>query len=158
MTKLKYSNSIAEVLHYLKGIREEDINKIPEEFIEYLKENSSKEYIPNFDFTKPLKDLNIMNETKGIICFICYNYWCENEKDKEEFLNTLNENEKKFQEKLKEKYANEINTKKLNEETQKIKLEVEEILPVTNEIKKKSKIASLYQKILDFIKGCKRNS
>lgn len=158
MTNLKYSNAIAETLHYLKGIREEDINKIPEEFMKYLKENSSKEYSPNFDYTKPLKDLNIMNETKGIICFICHNYWCENEKDKEEFLNRLNENEKKFQEKLKEKYASEINTKKLNEETQKNKLEVEENLPATNEIKKKSKIAYLFQKILDFIKGCKRNS
>lgn len=158
MTKLKYSNAIAEVLHYLKGISEEDIKKIPEEFIEYLKENSSKEYIPNFDYTKPLKDLNIMNETKGIICFICYNYWCENKKDKEEFLNELNENEKKFQEKLKEKYSNEINSKKSVEETKNIKLEMEEILPVTNEIKKKSKIVSLYQKILDFIKGFKRNS
>lgn len=158
MTKLKYSNSIAEVLHYLKGIREEDINKIPEEFIEYLKENSSKEYIPNFDFTKPLKELNIMNETKGIICFICYNYWCETETDKKAFLSRLNENERKYQEKLRDKYNTEKNIKTSIMEKENIESESNESLPVTNENKKKSKIANICQKILDFIKKCKRNN
>lgn len=156
MIKSNYANAMAEVLEYLKGIRDEDIDKIPEEFMEYLKENSSKEYKPNFDYTKPLKELNLMSETKGIICFICYNYWCENQIDKDKFLNQLNENEKKFQEQLREKYdqecSNRINTEKKIDES--IEEKIEDSLPTINESKK----FNFFQKIINFIKSFKRKS
>lgn len=144
MSSTKYSKAIKEVTEYLKGIREEDINKIPEEFLKYLNENQAEDYTPNIDYTKPLKELNLSNETKGIISFICYNYWCENEKDKKALLDKLNENERKFQIELCEKFKEkEIYSK-----------EAEKILPIINdENKNKPSIFAIFS---NFIKRLKK--
>lgn len=104
MVSVKNANAMAEVIYYLKGIRQEDINKIPKKFIQYLNDNASKEYICKFNYNKPLKELNLLDETRGIIGMICYNYWCTNEKQKEQYLKKLNQNEQQYQEILHEKY------------------------------------------------------
>ena len=104
MVSVQYSNALAEVLHYLKGIRKEDIDKIPKKFMEHIRQNASKEYECNFDYNRPLKDLNLLNETRGIIGMICYNYWCETEEQKKKYLNHLDENEALYEKDLREKY------------------------------------------------------
>ncbi len=104
MINEKYGIAIAETLHYLKGISQEDINKIPKKFMIFLKKNASKNYSCNFDYTKPLKEFNLTNETKGLISMICLNYWCETEEQKIKFRNHLNVNEQAYQEALKIKY------------------------------------------------------
>lgn len=104
MVSIRYAYAMREVLEYLKGIRKEDLDKIPYNVLKYLEENASREYECNIDYEKPLKELNLMNESKGIIGWICYKYWCDTEEKKREFLNKLNENEKKFEETLKENY------------------------------------------------------
>ena len=73
---IKYAIAMAEVLHYLKGIRQEDIDKIPQKLIEYFKQNSLESYVCKFDYKKPLKELELQEETKGLIAMICFNYWC----------------------------------------------------------------------------------
>ena len=72
--------------------------------MQYLNENASKEYKCDFDYNKPLRELKLLDETRGIIGMICYNYWCITEKQKEQYLKKLNQNEKKYQEILYEKY------------------------------------------------------
>ena len=104
MVSVKDANAMAEVMYYLKGIRQEDVDKIPKKFLQFLNENASKEYICNFDYNKPLKELNILDETRGIIGMICYNYWCETEEQKRKFRNHLNMNEQIYQEELRKKY------------------------------------------------------
>lgn len=104
MVNERYSIAISETLHYLKGIKQEDINKIPNKFMLFLKENDSNNYSCNFDYNKPLKELNLTNEAKGLIAMICLNYWCETEEQKIKFMNHLNVNEQKYQEELKRKY------------------------------------------------------
>ena len=89
MINEKYGIAITETLHYLKGINQEDINKIPKKFMVFLKENASKNYSCNFDYTKPLKELNLTNETKGLISMICLNYWCETDEQKKLLLISL---------------------------------------------------------------------
>ncbi len=104
MISVKNANAMAEVIYYLKGIRQEDLNKIPKKLLQYLNENASKEYKCNFDYNKPLKELKLLDETRGIIGMICYNYWCITEKQKEQYIKKLSENEKKYQEILHELY------------------------------------------------------
>lgn len=104
MVSIREQNAMAEVLHYLKGIKQEDIEKIPENIITYLNENASKEYKCSFDYNKPLKDLKLLNETRGLIGLICYKYWCVTEEQKEVYLTKLKENEGKKQEELAKKY------------------------------------------------------
>ena len=104
MVNVRNANAMAEVVYYLKGIRQEDINKIPKKLLQYINENASKEYKCEFDYNRPLKELNLLDETRGIIGMICYNYWCVDEIQKEQYINKLNKNELKYQEILHEKY------------------------------------------------------
>lgn len=104
MVSVRNANAMAEVIYYLQGIKQEDIDKIPKKFIQYLNENASKEYKCDFDYNKPLKELNLLDETRGIIGMICYNYWCVTEKQKEQYLKRLSQNEQQYQKKLDEKY------------------------------------------------------
>lgn len=104
MVNERYSIAISETLHYLKGINQEDINKIPNKFMIFLKENASNNYSCNFDYNKPLKELKLTNEAKGLIAMICLNYWCETEEQKIKFRHHLNANEQAYQEELKRKY------------------------------------------------------
>lgn len=104
MVNEKYGIAMAETLHYLKGISQDDINKIPDNFITFLKNNASQNYECKFDYTRPLKELNLKNETRGLIAMICLNYWCETEDQKNSFIEHLNKNEKKYQEELRKEY------------------------------------------------------
>jgi len=131
MTNTRNQEAMAETIYYLKGIKDEDIKKIPKEIINYLNENASKEYKCDFDYNKPLKELKLLPETRGIIGLICYKYWCTTEEEKRKYIEKIQENEKKHKENIAIKYnkahlfkseKNEDdykNTKQLNIETYK---------------------------------------
>lgn len=104
MIGINNANAMAEVIYYLKGIKQEDINKIPKTLMQYLNENASKDYMCDFDYNKPLKELDILDETRGIIGMICYNYWCVTKQQKELYLKKLSQNEQQYQEILHKKY------------------------------------------------------
>ena len=50
MVNTRYANAFKEVDYYLKGIREEDIEKIPNKLKEFIKENASESYSVDFDY------------------------------------------------------------------------------------------------------------
>ena len=104
MVNEKYSIAMCETLRYLKGINQDDLNKIPSKFIKFLNDSSSKNYECDFDYTKPLKELNISEEARGIIAMICLNYWCITDEQKEKFKSHLTKNELKFQKEMRRKY------------------------------------------------------
>lgn len=52
MVNEKYAIAMAETLHYLKGINQNDIDKIPSKFMKFLKDNASQDYVCEFDYTK----------------------------------------------------------------------------------------------------------
>ena len=104
MISVKSQNAMAEVLWYLNGIKEDDIDKIPKDIINFIKENASKEYNCTFDYNKPLKELDLLDETRGIIAILCYKYWCTTKEQKELYLKKLNSNEKNYNIKMNEKY------------------------------------------------------
>lgn len=124
----KYANAMAEVSHYFKGIRQSDIDKIPEKLIKFIEENASKNYMCNFDYNKPLNELNLLDETRGIIGMICYNYWCETEVQKSEYLKFLNENDIEYERKLREIY----NPNDIFKSRKKDTLEYNEQVTITN--------------------------
>ena len=79
MTRV-YSEAAVEVLDILDHTVEEKVNLIPQKFINYLKENAAKDYVAKLDYSKPINEMNIKIETKGILGTICRNWWW-NEKD-----------------------------------------------------------------------------
>lgn len=104
MVDKKYSIAMAEVLHLLKGFSKKEIEKIPTKLLKLLEENADKNYKCDFDYNKDLEELDLKDETYGIISMICYNYWCETPEEKAKYISILNENEREYQERLKEKY------------------------------------------------------
>jgi len=154
MTNENYEIAVAEVLEYLKGIRKEDLEKISPKFMEFLKKNASKEYKPKFDYTKPLSELHLMKESKEIICFICYKYWCRNEKEKLEFYKLLENNEKLYRKEWEEKTKNMFHSKEdrtyYNQE-ENIKNQKDSINLNNLPIKKSSK-NGIFSKIKQFFK------
>lgn len=104
MINERYSIAMAETLYYLKGINQEDIDKIPKKFMEFLITNAHANYKCEFDYTRPLNELKLKDETRGIIAMICLNYWCETEEQKIKFSKHLSENEMQHQEELRKKY------------------------------------------------------
>lgn len=146
MVSVKDANAMAEVIYYLKGIRQEDVDKIPKKFIQFLNENASKEYICNFDYNRPLKELNILDETRGIIGMICYNYWCVTEQQKELYLKKLSQNEQQYQEILHEKYNLDNLFKNRKQEY------VEETQNIANEVAMVEYRGSTLKKVINKIK------
>lgn len=104
MINVKSQKAMAEVLWYLNGIKEEDIDKIPRNVLNFIKENASKGYKCTFDYNRPLKELNLMDETRGIIGILCYKYWCTTKEQKEMYLKKLDSQEKNYQSEINEKY------------------------------------------------------
>lgn len=104
MVNKRYAVAMSETLHYLKGINQNDLDRIPNKFIQFLNDNCLIDYECNFDYTKPLKELDISNEARGLIAMICLNYWCTNQEQREIFKKHLTENELKYQEELRKKY------------------------------------------------------
>lgn len=103
MVSKEYSEAIAETLDILEHTDKNDVNKISNKFMDFLKENTSKTYKSNLDYTKRIQDMNLKEKTIGILSVINKKYWC-NEEERKDFELKLRENEIEYQNKLMEKY------------------------------------------------------
>lgn len=103
MTNIEYRKSISEVLDILEHTKKEDVDKISPKFIEFLNNNKYNNYKPNLDHTKRIKDMNLRDTTIGILSIINSKFWCT-QNQKKLFNDKLKQNEKIYQEKLREKY------------------------------------------------------
>ena len=102
-----YSEAAVEVLDILDHTATEKVKLIPTKFINYLKENAARDYTVNLDYSKPINEMNIKIETKGIIGTICRNWWW-NIDQKQEYARLIKEKEIKQQEELREKYNPDV--------------------------------------------------
>lgn len=142
MINERYQNAYAEVLYYLKGIKQSDITKIPKGLMNHFENFKNPKYICDFDYTKPLKELKLLEETKGLIGMICLNYWCDSSEKKQQLLNVMMNNELKYQEKLKKLYDSN-NIFKKNNDIKNIYDQEKSLI----EIKEKNFITKLLDKI-----------
>lgn len=95
---------ITETVEILKKSSKEELEKIPEDFIKFLKKNVYEDYKFSINDNKNISDLELKKETKNILAYIAYNYWCKNKEQKEYIKEILLNNKKECDEKLKEKY------------------------------------------------------
>ena len=79
------------------------LDKIPEKLLDLIKGFCNKKYFIEVDTTKTLEEQNISDETKNMLVVFKYNYWAS-EYEKQNIIEKLNENEKNYQEELREKY------------------------------------------------------
>lgn len=75
----EYKNSLSEVSIVLKSLSTDMRNKIPKSLLNFIEENKSKMYIPNFNMKLSLSEQNLIKETKVILSLIYRSYLCDEE-------------------------------------------------------------------------------
>ena len=93
----------AEIDEILNLLEDDYREKVPKKVRDFFKEEKMKDYHPEIDIEKPLIEQNLKRETMVLLAILNLNYWCENEKEKQRFLNELDKNEEEKKE-LEEKY------------------------------------------------------
>ncbi len=129
-----------EVLCILNQMNEDDVDKIPKEVIESLRQNVSDEYIAKYDSSKSLDEQGYQNETLAILAMLNLNYWCNNNEEKARLISKYKQNEIKLENEKKIKY----NPDKIFEKTVVQKNESTEIVEYHKE--------GFFLRILNFIK------
>lgn len=99
-----FAKACTEVCEVFEFLDDNYINSIPKKFMEFLKENQDINYKKDLDAQKPLENQNLLQETIDLLALIKLTYWCKDDKEKAGFQNLLYENEKKYQQDIKEKY------------------------------------------------------
>ena len=75
MQNVEYANAYSEVLEILRYVSIDDFNKIPKEQIDFLKNNSNKDYDFFYNPYKTLDEQNVSKRAKAIIAIIFKDYW-----------------------------------------------------------------------------------
>lgn len=104
MVSNTYREAFAEILIILNNAPEEEKKLIPQQFLEFINNNASQEYKINFDKNTKIEDLNLKKETKGLLSVIYYSYLCPAD-EKQEYIKLLENNQKKYDKELHEKYS-----------------------------------------------------
>ena len=107
----------AEIDEILNLLEDDYRERVPKKVRDFFKEEKIKDYHPEIDIEKPLIEQNLKRETMVLLAILNLNYWCENEEEKQRFLNELDKNEEEKKE-LEEKYNpdNLFKNKKSNHE------------------------------------------
>ncbi|MFR2787403.1 MAG: hypothetical protein ACLTBX_01260 [Clostridia bacterium] len=77
--KENYPKAYTEVLEILKYMPTNDVNKIPKELIETLKNKKDNNYTFTIDEDQDFSKLKILNETEAIMVNIFRDYWASPE-------------------------------------------------------------------------------
>ena len=137
--EIVYRQAFAEVLEVLKHTSKSIVEKIPEKFIMFLKDNKDNEYIADIDFSKPNWEDEVKQETQAILALIYRDYIVSPEKKSE----LIREEQIRIEKEIREKYNPDNIFKNKKEET---------VIENTNlpvEIKKET----FFKKLISFIKG-----
>ncbi len=79
---IDYNKRLVEVDEILNYLSEEDLLKIPEDIKRLIKENKDKEYVWNYDETKPLEEQNLDRDTIAILSYLNMEYLLDEEQKK----------------------------------------------------------------------------
>lgn len=93
-----FPNAYKEVYEILKSVPQEDLDKIPKNFIEMIEKGMNKEYTFYLDSSIDFEELKLMLETRILLSYIFLNYWAtETQKEtiKAKFKKDLDEEENK---------------------------------------------------------------
>lgn len=93
-----------EIDNFIELLDEYNKNKIPQKLREYFKNQKDVKYIKNINPNQPIKEQNLKEETLALIAMLNLQYWCEDENEKQKLKSIYAENERKYQEELREKY------------------------------------------------------
>ena len=142
----------AEVDEILPFMEDVYIDKIPKKLRELFKNERLEDYKSNIDPKIPLDEQKLQKKTFSILAMLNLNYWCEDEKEKQDLIAIYAENDRKKEE-LREKY-NLDNLFKKKETEQKIEEPQKNTAEntVLVEYKEEKFFKKLIKKIMNFFK------
>ena len=149
MREIEYSEAAVEVLDILNHTNKEDVARIPQSFIKFLTNISSKSYKVKFNHEQPINGLNLKKQTKELLGFIYITWWCDKE-EREKYKKLIQESNIKNEE-IKEKYnVNDIFKNKKEKQEHKI-IQNENVMKTSiAEYKKENIFKRVLNKILSF--------
>lgn len=109
----------SEIDEFLDLITEEERNQIPLKLREFFKNEKDKDYHKGINSDIPMKDQNLKSETLALIALLNLQYWCKDEDEKERLKKIYADNEKKYQDEMREKYNPDNIFKNKNNESDK---------------------------------------
>ena len=127
MVKTNYADVYKEVLVILDKLIEEDYNKIPKEYIEFLTENCNNDYEFNYDTSKTFEEQQLLDDTKYIL-FGLFEKFGATESQKEKIKAFKNSYHNKLEEEKKAKYNSDniFKDKQIMDKNENINLIVKE--------------------------------
>ena len=142
MVNIEFSEGISETLDILNHMDKLYTDKIPRRFKEFLENNKSVNYISNLDHSKKINEMNLKEKAKDILATIYINYWC-NPQQKADYNDLLKQNERKYQDKLREKYntdnifknQNNVSNEVVNNNVDMVKYKESTFRKIINKIK-----------------------
>ena len=123
--------------------------RIPQSFIKFLTNISSKSYKVKFNHELPINGLNLKKQTRELLGFIYITWWCDKE-EREKYKKLIHESNIKNEE-IKEKYSvNDIFKNKKEKQEHKI-IQNENVMKTSiAEYKKENIFKRVLNKILSF--------
>lgn len=138
----KYAMAYTEVMEILKYLPEENVKNIPENELNFYRDNMDTEYYFKIDINKDLEEQEISDTAKAILANIFREYWATDEEKK-----VIELKHRKYLEKLEEEKRARYNPDDIFKK-RKEKMASENVnLPI--EIKKET----FFKKLINFIKG-----
>ena len=125
MINSTYSRAYTEVLEIIKCFPEEEYAKIPEEKIEFYKNNMDKDYVFIINPEIDLSEQNVSPEANAIIVNLFRDYFAT-EEQKVKIKEILDLNQKKEEQEKREKYNPDDLFKKVNKDTETTNIEISE--------------------------------
>ncbi|MCL2383838.1 MAG: hypothetical protein FWC79_06970 [Oscillospiraceae bacterium] len=141
----------AQVLEVIKHMRQRDVEKIPATLRDFFETNSLKEYEFRIDPSIPLREQNLNEKTLDLLAMLNINFWCETESQKKTLISKYADNEKRYQEELREKYNPEKVFKSRQEENEAID-DIEELRGAEEKLLIERRHATLFGKMVSKIK------
>ena len=138
----------SEVYSVLNLLDENDLKRIPEDILFFIKANMSED-VDYMDKNQSLDEIKITRDAEDMLMLLTYHYLCD-DTEKVEVNKIMEENEKKHQEELKEKYNPDNvfnNVKSSEEQSNSYTIETSEII-----VTKESFISKIINKLKGFFK------
>lgn len=129
----------SEVYDIIFHMEKELYNKIPKQFIHFIKENKDDNYIVNIDYSKSINEQELLQQTRVMLSLIYRDYLCD-EEERKELLENDKKELKRIEDEIRETYNPDDIFKNKKPEN------YDNNLPI--EIKRKN----LLEKIIEFIK------
>lgn len=141
----EFAEASAEINEILGYLPTEYVEKIPAKLRVFFNKVKKADYVSKIDPYKQLDEQELKPKTEILLTIIYRNYWC-NEEERAELDKILIENDKKYEEELRERYNPDNIFKKKEIIEEKIET-IQSNLPA--EIKKESFV----KKLFNYIKG-----